>query len=629
MLAQLTATSDRICRNTTVCSPATEFEISPPTATSDRVCQRLSQCPSESTYEIDAPRGGSPYTVDRKCAMLSQCNMTFQFVSQQATATSDRTCGNCTESCPAGTFQMSSCTHDKDAECGTCSQCKAGKTWKIADCTDFVDTLCVPCTTACAEDQFISANCTVQRDTECQFYKDCISGAEYEQQPGTATTDRICAAISKCGVLQYQAVAPTATTDRVCIAYEPCTGAEWRVAAATAVSPDICRTYSPPCNNTAASPNATFQATAPTRTSDRVCKPLTMCNFPLQYQQLAATLSSDRICANTTQCRSTEEYEARAPTPTSDRNCKGATTCVALQQYQVVPLTLTTDRICANCSCSIFATCVQVANAAAATILNSINSSAPTGVIPGVERSCNGSAGVRWQPAVNTTHQCVCSRGYAGDGFYCALDSDNDGYPNTRISECSGECEYCNQDICPNNPAASRVSVLTFQPASQSIFTFPIPGYDAAPSWSLSQTSQSSVTAVQRANSTATALVTTNSFATSVMSANISVASLTGDNFVGWIFGFKNSTSFYVVQWKRTDQSASDWDNPSNWQLGPNMTGSPLTVVSPATNNTSKQFRAKAGLQIKRVSGPIADFALWSTDELSQADDPVRYQVIE
>ena len=69
-----------------------------------------------------------------------------------------------------------------------------------------------------------------------------------------------------------------------------------------------------------------YQLTAPTRTSDAVCRPVRDCTST-EFAFTAPTSTSNRVCALITQCVAAE-YESVAPTATSDRTCEEVTQCV-------------------------------------------------------------------------------------------------------------------------------------------------------------------------------------------------------------------------------------------------------------------------------------------------------------
>lgn len=71
------------------------------------------------------------------------------------------------------------------------------------------------------------------------------------------------------------------------------------------------------------------------------------------------------------------------------------------------------------------------------------------------------------------THMCVCKTGFVGDGFYCSMDSDNDGYANVGSSTCSDDCLHCQEDPCPNNSEAFDLRKADFEPLNETSYLFP------------------------------------------------------------------------------------------------------------------------------------------------------------
>lgn len=63
---------------------------------------------------------------------------------------------------------------------------------------------------------------------------------------------------------------------------------------------------------------------------------------------------------------------------------------------------------------------------------------------PGMMRKCDDHA--KCVPIVSNQYLCRCLVGYAGNGWKCGIDSDNDGYPDEALECCSHECRA---DNCP------------------------------------------------------------------------------------------------------------------------------------------------------------------------------------
>ncbi|MEC7900908.1 MAG: CARDB domain-containing protein, partial [Acidobacteriota bacterium] len=145
------------------------------------------------------------------------------------------------------------------------------------------------------------------------------SGSEYESQPPTASSDRVCATISNCGAGEYESAAPTATSDRFCSACTTCSGNEY----------------------------VTLACSDGNGTNNRQCAPVTACSAS-EYQIATPTITSDRVCATISNCGA-GEYESAAPTATSDRQCAPVTACSG-SEYESQPPTASSDRVCATIS---------------------------------------------------------------------------------------------------------------------------------------------------------------------------------------------------------------------------------------------------------------------------------------
>jgi len=230
----------------------------------------------------------------------------------------------------------------------------------------------------------------------------------------TATSDRVCSALTTCSSSEYEAKAPTATRDRVCLAVTTCSSSEYEYAAPTATSNRVCLAVTAPCSslpyeikppyelktsgkcdeyittvkecnaaaqdvlNDAVSYIETFShynrgsgcmvtyylgdrsVLLNTHTgssndcgyNDYDC----ICKIIQTYESAAPTATSDRVCSPLTTCSwwSISQYETVAPTATSDRVCSALTTCSS-SQYESVAPTATSDRVCSaltTCSSS-------------------------------------------------------------------------------------------------------------------------------------------------------------------------------------------------------------------------------------------------------------------------------------
>ena len=126
---------------------------------------------------------------------------------------------------------------------------------------------------------------------------ECSPPATYESEPRTATSDRACSATTVCdpSLGLEESVAPTATSDRGC-----------------------------GLRNKKCSARSEYQVAPPSRTSGRICLPLTVCDIAggTEYESAAPTWQSDRVCRSVSTCADGVEYEYQAATSKSDRVCK-------------------------------------------------------------------------------------------------------------------------------------------------------------------------------------------------------------------------------------------------------------------------------------------------------------------
>ena len=162
-----------------------------------------------------------------------------------------------------------------------------------------------------------------------------------------------------------------------------CAVDQWVVAPATDVADVVCSAFTPECSSSADE----YEFAGPTVTSDRMCRPATVCTATeqgalLQFQSAAITATSDRFCTDATACTPGRQYELAPTGPTSDRQCADLTVCAASEfesqaatesgdracslrviicsdaEYELNPLTETSDRVCLGltiCSSAEFA----------------------------------------------------------------------------------------------------------------------------------------------------------------------------------------------------------------------------------------------------------------------------------
>ena len=173
----------------------------------------------------------------------------------------------------------------------------------------------------------------------------------------TATTDRVCAALTACTANEYQRLAPTIQTDRVCATLTQCNVATTYISTPhTATTDRVCTP------RTQCVAGVEYEVTAGSATADRVCARVSSCQVPLEFQAQAATATSDAVCrVVAARCDGRTQYELRPPSRTTDRVCVAVRECGA-NEYQTQPPGESVDRVCTPLStCQLGATFASVA----------------------------------------------------------------------------------------------------------------------------------------------------------------------------------------------------------------------------------------------------------------------------
>ena len=224
------------------------------------------------------------------------------------------------------------------------------------------------------EDQYEHERCVACPDGTYQplsehYQVNCLpqlincSETEYERDPASAISDRVCANITVCSDIQYETSPTNATADRVCTNLTICSETEYESAVATATTDRVCNPYSVECedgqyeslsrsnhtdrdcsNITQCSSNQ-YESEAAGVTTDRTCLELTVCS-ETQFELKTSNATVDRVCSNLTQC-SELEYEWKPATATEDRQCLSISQCLQ-HQFEVTSQTIISDRVCSN-----------------------------------------------------------------------------------------------------------------------------------------------------------------------------------------------------------------------------------------------------------------------------------------
>ena len=348
--AALTATSDRQCAVLSTCDHlggeddgdgdgATEYVVSAATATSNRECALLTVCsPTErQEFESKAARKES----DRECAPFTPC---------------DYVAGNASryQSAPPGA------THDRT--CAVLAVCVAGEEYEATPPLGGIayglqvlvtNRECKQITRCKIPNEYESAPATASSDAQCATARaPCTLAAEYEAVPLTPTSNRECQAVTSCNMSAYPLSEPTPTSDRVCNSVY-CPSGMYRIGVDSETRRLICADLAAPCNPT----DNEYEDVAPTSTTDRVCATF-MCNDTSAgagtYLPAGAALRSES-CKAWNSCLSGSEFEDTAPSSTSDRVCKAVSrTCDTLgsspASFESSTPTPTSDRVCSACS---------------------------------------------------------------------------------------------------------------------------------------------------------------------------------------------------------------------------------------------------------------------------------------
>merc|ERR1712072_35588 len=90
-----------------------------------------------------------------------------------------------------------------------------------------------------------------------------------------------------------------------------------------------------------------FESKKPTPSSNRECQAVTTCSVD-QYESKAPTATSDRTCAALTKCATGTQYISTRATATSNRKCGSVSNCAA-GSFVAAQNTATSNRICQTC----------------------------------------------------------------------------------------------------------------------------------------------------------------------------------------------------------------------------------------------------------------------------------------
>lgn len=250
-----TPTSNRVCASVATCSPPATFETTAPTATSNRICKAVTTCrPIGVEFESGAPTA----TSDRLCNTVASCG-DDEYETESPTATSDRRCASLSV-CRAQEYELTPPKSTTDRVCVPATICQPGLQYELVPLTQATDRICAPLAVCDRATQFENVSPTPTTNRVCARATMCASGFE-ESVPLTATSDRncsrcvqgqtykpaagqatVCEAVQECqdGV-QYEEEPPTAETDRLCLRINLCPIGDTEVAVPTKTSDRQCR----------------------------------------------------------------------------------------------------------------------------------------------------------------------------------------------------------------------------------------------------------------------------------------------------------------------------------------------------------------------------------------------------
>ena len=209
---------DTKCHNLTICTEATEYQLTSETNTSDRICAALSECDLDTQYISK----NKTITSDRTCTDKTVCNYTSQWESQTASKFNDRVCTNILAECDYPThYEFQSPTKYQNRICKQVAPSCNSSFYESQSPSATQDRICTAITD-CSSTQYETANYTNSTNRQCAYLSNCSNTTEYESQNYNATSDRICTHLTICAYSEYQSTTNTATSDRQCSPLSTC-----------------------------------------------------------------------------------------------------------------------------------------------------------------------------------------------------------------------------------------------------------------------------------------------------------------------------------------------------------------------------------------------------------------------
>ena len=241
------------------------------------------------------------------------------------------------------------------ATAGHCKPCAAGSFGPAKAATGCVrcdartyqpyagEAACLPVTECAPGTQYTLRAATPTADAACAPVTVCAAETEYEAVAPSPASDRVCASHdgARCPSGQYESAAAGPFGDRQCRdGGAACRAGSFEQAAASAAAPRVCE----PCPLGAAQAHDGRRSCAPCAIGtfqDRVGQPACRTCPAGQHQASAGQAG----CAMDSHCAA-KEYELAAPTRTSDRACRAVTVCAA-HMLEIAPPSGSSDRVCA------------------------------------------------------------------------------------------------------------------------------------------------------------------------------------------------------------------------------------------------------------------------------------------
>merc|ERR1711871_1939403 len=211
-------------------------------------------------------------------------------------------------------------------------------------------------------DEYVSTPKTFTSNRICTSHRTCRypdaphAAGEFMVSDGGATFDRVCQSLTMCNYsTQYESSAPTRTSDRACAPLTTCTSTEYISTRKTQTSNRVCSAH-----RLCKIPHQPYQSgeyiTAEgSLNNNRECAALATCDYDSQWESTLAGSHTPRVCSHLTTYKG-NQYVSTLKTHTSDRKCtdhtlcKALTTCDYVTHYESAAPSRYSDRVCSKLS---------------------------------------------------------------------------------------------------------------------------------------------------------------------------------------------------------------------------------------------------------------------------------------